>query len=125
MNELEDRLKTLDIEDFIWVIYLVIIGLCFLSNRYERDFLINNNNKSKKTYRNIVIVIFSTALIIYAYYFYQNFGDVRNLSDYDSKKKKILNYSSLVGSSLVLISGIIFLCVAFFDTDLETEIAFN
>jgi hypothetical protein len=46
-EELENKLKQLDIEDFIWLIYIGIIIMSWYSNSLERDFFVNNNETSK------------------------------------------------------------------------------
>ena len=43
----------------------------------------------------------------------------------DSNKKKNLTVLSLIGSLLIVISGIIFLHIAIMDEDIDVEIAFN
>ena len=50
---------------------------------------------------------------------------MKNLKTTDSKRKKDLNQLSLLGSTLILLSGIIFLYIAITDTELNVEIAFN
>ena len=50
---MEERLKKIDIENNIWIIYLGIIFLAFVANSYEKDYFINKNNLSKKTYREL------------------------------------------------------------------------
>ena len=39
-NEVSERIKEINIEDFIWVIYLVVIFLSFYSNYYERKYFL-------------------------------------------------------------------------------------
>lgn len=125
IEELKDKLKELDIEDFIWIIYIGIIFLSWYSNSLERDFYINNNEDSKGKYRKIIIFIFSILTIVYFYFFQDSLEDLRNLKDSDSPKKKELITLSFIGSTLVLISGIIFLYIAINDEDLNVELAFN
>ena len=42
-REVEDKLKQLKIEDFIWVIYIGIIALSYYSNYLERKYYLNND----------------------------------------------------------------------------------
>ena len=58
-NELNDKLKELKIEDFIWVIYIGIIILSWYSNALERRYYVYNDLESKEKYRKIIIFIFS------------------------------------------------------------------
>ena len=52
-EEVKKRLKTLKIEDIIWLIYIGIIIASWYSNNLERDYFINRNNQSKEKYRKI------------------------------------------------------------------------
>ncbi len=124
-DEKNERLKKIDTENFIWVIYLVIIGLSFYGNYFEKKYVVYNNLKSKETYQEITILIFTIALIVYCYFLYDGYKDIKSLNVTDSKKKKDLTELNFLGSMLIFISGIIFLYIAVTDTDLETEIAFS
>lgn len=124
-EELENKLKQLDIEDFIWLIYIGIILMSWYSNSLERDFFINNNEVSKTKYRNIMIIIFSILVIVYAYFFKDSLDDVKNLKPTDTKKKRNLISISFIASALILISGLMFLYIAIEDEELNVELAFN
>ena len=124
-NELNNKLKELNIEDFIWVIYIGIILLSWYSNTLERKYYINNDNISKEEYRKIIIFIFSILIIVYLYFLKSSYDDVKNIKTIDSNKKKELLYLSFIASLLIAISGIIFLYIAINDEDLNVELAFN
>lgn len=125
MNDKLDRLNDIKTENFIWVIYIGIILLSWYANSKEKKFILYNDNKSKKEYQYLLILIFSILLIIYLYFTKDSYDDVKELSNYDSQKKKNLTYASFIGSLLITISGIIFLIIAITDNDIDTEIAFN
>lgn len=125
MKEKEKRLKQIEIENYIWIIYFFIIGLCLYGNYFEKKFFLYNDIVAKEKYRNISILIFIIAVVIYFYFFLDNYNDIKDISIYDSLKKRNLSLLNFIGSSLVLISGIIYLYIAISDTELETEIAFN
>ena len=57
MNEKREILKKLKVEEDIWFIYLLIIGLSFYSNSVERKYYINNDLEAKEKYRKINILI--------------------------------------------------------------------
>ena len=124
-NELNNKLKELNIEDFIWVIYIGIILLSWYSNILERKYYINNDNISKEEYRKIIIFIFSILIIVYLYFLKGSYDDVISIKITDSNKKKELLYLSFIASLLIAISGIIFLYIAINDEDLNVELAFN
>lgn len=124
-EELENKLKQLDIEDFIWLIYIGIIIMSWYSNSLERDFFVNNNETSKIKYRNIIIIIFSVLVAVYIYFFKDSLDDVKKLKPTDSNKKRNLISISFIASTLILISGLMFLYIAIEDEDLNVELAFN
>lgn len=125
MESIEERLQEIKIEDYIWVIYIIIIILSWYANSKEEDYLINNNNKSKEEYRNIMIFIFDVLVIIYFYFTKDSYNGVKNLRNTDTEKKKYLTYASFIGSLLILISGVIFLFISISDEDIDVELAFN
>ncbi len=124
-KEVNNRLQELKIEDYIWVIYIGIIFMSWYANSLERDYFKNNNLKSKDRYREVMISIFIILLIVYLYFLYSSYKDLKNLKPNDSEKRKRLVMLSFLGSLLIVISGIIFLYIAFTDEDLNVELAFN
>ena len=125
MGKIDDKLRQLRIEDFIWVIYIGIIALSYYSNYLERNYFIFNDKCCKYRYRNIMILIFSILIIIYFYFLYDSYNSLKGINCYDDEKKKRLLYLSFLASLLIFISGIIFLYIAISDTDLNVELAFN
>lgn len=124
-EELYNKLKQLNIEDFIWIIYIGIIFFSWFANSLERNYFITGNNSSKEKYRTIMIIIFSILVIVYIYFFLDSLEDLKSLNETDSKKKKDLVSLSFIGSTLILISGLIFLYIAIQDEELNVELAFN
>ena len=124
-EEVKKRLKTLKIEDIIWLIYIGIIIASWYSNNLERDYFINRNNQSKEKYRKIIITIFIILIICYLYFLNDSYQDLKNLKNNETTTKKNLVYLSFIGSLLVTISGFIFLYIAIKDEKLDIEIAFN
>ena len=122
---LNDKLKQLKIEDFIWLIYIFIIFMSWYSNTLERKFFIYNDIESKEKYRKIMIFIFSILIVVYLYFLKDSYSDLQNINNYDSPKTKSLVYLSFIASFLIVISGIIFLYIALEDRDLNVELAFN
>ena len=72
-----------------------------------------------------MIGIFIILLIVYFYFLYSSFQDIKELKPTDSDKKKKLVVLSFIGSLFIVLSGIIFLYIAFTDEDLNVELAFN
>ena len=125
MNNKEEIIKQIDIENFIWIIYLGIIFLCFISNDFEKQYYETNNSDAKESYRLLNIIIFSIVFLVYIYYFLGSYNSVINLKDTDSGNAKLFNTLNFVASLLVVIAGGIFLYIAVSDDDLTTEIAFS
>lgn len=124
MENKEEMLRTIEIENYIWIIYLVIIFLSFMANKEEVNYFINNDMQSKNNYRKLIIIIFSIALGIYYYFFISGYKTYKKLSPYDTESKKFFETINFIANILILISGVIFLIIAIFDEELETEIAF-
>jgi len=124
-SDIRERLEELKIEDFIWVIYIGIIFLSWISNSLERKYFLFNDLIAKENYRKIMTIIFSILVIIYFYFYKESIGDINKLKECDTEKKKLLTIFSSIASLLIFISGIIFLIVAILDEDLDVELAFN
>ena len=125
MNDRLDKLKDIEIENKIWIIYVGIIILSWYANSKEKTFLLYNDEKAKKEYQNLLILIFSILVIIYYYFAKDSYYKLININEFDSDKKKHLLYLSFIASFLILISGIIFLNIAIQDDQIDVELAFN
>ena len=124
-DDLLKKLKQLDIEDFIWVIYIGIIALSFYSNHLERNYYLKKDHHSKKLYSEINILIFSIALIVYIYFLKDSYDSFKNLNPNESSKKKKLTTLSFAASLFFVIGGAIILYVALNNNDLDVELAFS
>ena len=124
-KELSNKLKEINIENMIWVLYIGIIILSYYSNYLEKKYFINKDIKSKDEYRKIIIIIFYILVIVYFYFLNDSYQGIKELNINDSKKKKDLVYLSFIASLLIFISGIIFLYIAIEDEELNVELAFN
>ena len=124
-EQLNEKLKELKIEDFIWFVYIGIIILSWYSNSLERKYFIFNDQISKEKYRKIIMIIFSILVIVYFYFLSDSYKSLKSLNQFDSNKKQDLVYLSFIASLLIAISGLIFLYIALEDEDLNVELAFN
>lgn len=125
MDDRQKKLKDIEIENFIWIIYIGIIFMSWYANSVEKKFLLYNDEKSRREYQNMMILIFTILFFVYLYFAKDSYDTMKELNEYDTEKKKILVKASFIGSLLILISGIIFLGIAITDDQIETEIAFN
>ena len=124
-EDIVNRIKQINIENKIWIIYIGIIILSWYANIFEKNYFLYKNNLSKKKYKDITIIIFSILVLVYLYFLKGSIDDIKNLKPNDTKEKKDLVYLSFIGSLLVFTSGIIFLYIAINDKDINVEIAFN
>lgn len=124
MENKSEILKEIEIENYIWIVYLGLIIFSFWSNIEERKYIIFGDISAKENYRNSLIIIFSIATIIYFYFFYSSYVSYKNLSKSDTESKKYFTIINLIATTLVLIAGILFLFIAIEDKELKTEISF-
>lgn len=120
---MEERIKKIDIENNIWIIYLGIIFISFMANSYEKNYFLTGNELNKNTYRKLNILVFIILICVYAYFENDAITSFKN-KDKSNKQSQYDNLT-LIATTLVLISGFIFLYILFVDKDLLEEIAFN
>lgn len=125
MKDKLERLNDIKTENFIWIIYIIIIILSYYANKIETKYILYNNQKDKEEYRKLLLIIFIILTIIYIFFTYESYKDVKELDDNDSMMKKKLTYLSALASTLILISGIIYLIIVLQDENIDLEIAFN
>lgn len=124
-EEINKKLKILNTEDYIWLIYIGIIFMSWYSNSLERKYFTENDIESKTKYQKIMVLIFTILIVIYLYFLKESINDIKNLKTWDTPKKKNLVYLSFLGSLLIAISGFIFLYISIVDENLDIELAFN
>lgn len=106
-------LKRIDIESFIWIIYIFLIGFNLYSNYLEKLYLKTNQSFYKKKFQNINKAVLTVILLIYIYFVYIAYQDETSLTRYNSnKKKKFYTDLIFIASILFLIGGAISLYVA-------------
>lgn len=122
MNDIEEKLKKIRMEDYIWIIYIGIFCLSLYSNVIERQYIIYKDEKDKEKFRNLNIFILSIAFITSIYFVYDHYKDVQNLKQTDSEEKIFLNYYTLVGSILAMLGAFIFLSASTVDNGSDVEV---
>ena len=118
-----ERIKDTRIEDFIFIIYYLIITLSLYSNKIERDYLYTGNDYDRTRYRILLYIIFGIAFLVYLYYTIDSYKTLKEVS-YDDENRKLYKLSFLA-SFLVLISGCIYLYIISNDEEDRVELAFN
>ena len=124
-EEINEKLKILNTEDYSWLSYIGIIFMSWYSNSLERKYFTKNDIESKTKYQKIMVLIFTILIVIYLYFLKESINDIKNLKPWDTPKKKNLVYLSFLGSLLIAISGFIFLYISIVDENLDIELAFN
>lgn len=125
IDELEERVRAIRQENFVWIIYLVVIGISYYANKLEIDYFKTNNEESAKWYRYLEILVFSIVTIIYLYFTIKDYMEVMSLSDDDSYNKKKYAYLSLISDVAFLFAAGILLYIAIDDRNIEAEIFFD
>ena len=124
-DDIKNRIKEIENEDIIWIIYIGIIILSFYSNNLEKKYFLYNDINSKEKYQKILVFIFCILILVYIYFLKDSIDSIKSLKKTDSKEKKTLTYLSFLASLLIAISGFIYLYIALNDKNIEIELAFN
>ena len=124
-KEVKDKIKQINTENVIWIIYIIIIFMSWYANYFEKKYYLNNDNESKEKYKSIMVFIFLILLVVYFYFVTDSYQDVKKLNSADSVEKTKLVLLSFLGSLFVLLSGIIFTYISIKDENLDVELAFN
>ena len=122
-DDTKQRLKQIQMEDYIWILYLFIIGFSFYANHLEENYFLTKNEKSKELYRKINACVFLVLIFVYGYFEKEAIDTFQNQNK--STKQKKLDVLSFIGTTAVLLSGFIFLYIILEDDELGQEIAFN
>lgn len=123
-NEKIQAIRRINIESFIWIIYIFLIGFNLYSNYLEKLYLKTNKRFYKQKFSQINKIVLSIILIIYIYFAYLAFKDETTLTRYknNNSKKKRLTDLVFIASILFLIAGVISLYVATKGEDFDEEL---
>lgn len=119
MNDLNETLKCLQIEDYIWVIYIFLSIIAIISDYYERDYFINHTNLSCKKFHFLNLENGIIIFVIYVYFLYLAYTRFQKEHGYVSLKKDILNDISFISNMLFVIGGLCVIIVELFSRDDE------
>ena len=97
------RLKELQIDEIIWIIFITISIINILGDEYEKDYCLNNNQQSLNTSKNIFTFTLFASLLIYLYILFQRYNKYKNNPNNNLTKER------LFASTLVVVASIIFL----------------
>ena len=123
-NDKMNTIKRINIESFIWIIYIFLVCFNLYSNYLEKLYLKNNQKFYKQKFRQINKTVLTVILFIYIYFAYVAFKDETTLTRYKNTNpnKKRLTDLVFVAAILFLIGGVISLYVATKDDDFDEEL---
>ena len=117
------KLKNIQIENLIWLIYFFISIAAIVSNYFETNYIKYKNINDFKHYKTINITIFTIAFFIYLYFVYINYKNISTLKKNASKQKVLNSNINFIASLLFLIGGILYLYTESKSLNTEDEIA--
>ena len=123
-NNINEQLKRIRIEDFIWVINFFIIFFAFMSNDYEENYIKTRNKKSSRIFHTINIDIFIVIFLINVYFLYLRYQALQNLKS-TSTKQEVLNANlNYLAAFLIVIGTFIYIYTEMSSANIEEEIPF-
>ena len=123
-NDKMNTIKRINIESFIWIIYIFLVCFNLYSNYLEKLYLKTNQKFYKQKFRQINKTVLTVILFIYIYFAYIAFKDETTLTRYKNTNpnKKRLTDLVFVAAILFLIGGVISLYIATKDDDFDEEL---
>ena len=105
-----EKLESLQIDDFIWYIYIFIVIAALYSNKLEKEFTVTGNRRQLAEFHSINLVVLTIAFFIYVYFVIDNFKKY-------SKQKSYNALINVIASILFLVAGGMFLYIELITTD--------
>lgn len=121
MDKVLKTLQEIQIEDWIWIIYLFLSAFALVSNFFEKDYLLNRNKTSKKAFKTINIAVFIIVFFIYLYFVLLTYSRFKERQQQTTIKSMIVTNANFIAASLFLIGGILYLFTEIISDD-ETDV---
>ncbi len=112
-----ETLKEVQVEDYIWIIYIFLAIFAIISNYYEKEYITKHNKNSENIFRTINTEIFIVTFIIYLYFAYINYKHIKRLDPNSSPKQVLLANAGFIAALLFLIAGGISLFISIVGND--------
>lgn len=109
------NLKNLEIDDFIWYIYIFIVVAALYSNKLEREYLLYSDKDKQIEFHKINAVVLTIGFFIYIYFVYRGYEKYR-------KKPSLPSQLNLIAAILFLVGGAILLYLEIAYRDEENEL---
>ena len=120
-NNIIETLKRINIEDYIWIIYLFLVGYNLYSNYLEKKFLISKDKYLYNKFHSINTTVSFIALIIFIYFLITSYEDVTKLNNNASENEKKFKTLTFIASLLFVFGSAISLYVVAKSPDLDNE----
>ncbi len=117
MEDIKETLNELQIEDYVWIIYIFLSIFALISNYYEKKYVQTHNKEDEKNFRTINTTIFIIVFFIYLYFVLLNYKEIKKLGPNSSPKKVFWTNAGFIAAVLFLIAGIISLLISIFGSD--------
>lgn len=113
MNTFNEEVKNVIIDEYIWVIFIIISFFNIIGDEMDKKNIIFGNNHSRKA-KNIFLFTSFIGIIIYAYFIIRNYNDyVEHMNSDDIN----LYQQRLIGSILIFIGSIL---IIYFSLNVKT-----
>jgi len=99
------RTKELQIDEIIWIFFIIISIINIIGDEFEKDYCKNNNPNSLNTSKNIFTFTLSISLLIYIYILYLRYNKYKKNPDESLNKKRL--FASII---VVIASSINLYC---------------
>ena len=112
-----ETLKEVQVEDYIWIIYIFLAIFAIVSNQHEKEYIKKHSKRDESVFRTINTEIFIVTFLIYLYFVYINYKHIKRLGPNSSPKQVLLANAGVVEAILFLIAGGISLLISIYGDD--------
>ncbi len=107
MDEIKEQLQELQIEDYIWIIFIFVSIVAIVSDKFEKKWLLTKNKNDYKTFKTINITLLIISFLVYLYFTLLSYKKYKNNIQHKSIKELFFSEINLFSASLFLIGGLI------------------
>ena len=121
-NSINDKLKQIRIEDYIWIINFFIIFFAFMSNDYEENYIKTKDKKSWNIFHTINIDIFIIIFLINVYFLYLRYQNLQSLNNTSSKEEVLNANLNYIAAVFIVIGTLIYIYTEITGSNIVEEI---
>lgn len=97
------ELESLNLDDFVWYIYIFISVAAIYSNKLEKDFIVTGDRQKFREFHNINTVVLTIAFFVYVYFVFNNFRTWNKKRNYNTTINVIASILFLVGGGILIL----------------------